>query len=59
MELHDDTLSAGRRPTAVDPDLRDDLAPNARRRWAFVALVALDVIAIALFVGLVVVPRLT
>jgi hypothetical protein len=59
MELDDDTLSRGSRSTTVDPDLRDEHARGASRRWAFGLAVGFDIIAIVAFVSLVVIPRLT
>jgi hypothetical protein len=59
MELHDDTFSTGSGSTTIDPDLRDERATGATRRWVFGAILVLDLLAIVAFVGLVVIPRLT
>ncbi|MCD6021142.1 MAG: hypothetical protein K0R20_852 [Actinomycetia bacterium] len=57
MELDGDTFSEGPRST-IDPDLHDERATSVRRRWMFGAILTLDLLAFAAFVGLVVVPRL-
>jgi hypothetical protein len=59
MELHDDTFPHGPISTPEDPDLRDDRPTGASQRWWFRAILVLDLIAVALFVAMVVVPRLT
>jgi hypothetical protein len=58
MALHDDTFPTASRST-IDPDLHDERATSAMRRWVFVGILVLDLLAIVAFVGVVVVPRLT
>ena len=59
MELGDDMVSSELGVTTVEPDVRDDRAARAGRRWMVGAIVAFDLLAIVAFVTYVVIPRVT